>query len=249
MFEQTGERNVDDARDTPGLEGKIEAQRTVYAPAWDRLHQPTSLPPYPHHPRPWHRGSLFGDGPRRALSADQRRQVLARAELERRAGRVTALHVDVVRALLRRLGEDGQCDPTHATLAADVACSERTVRRALAALRAVGLVAWEQRLVRRPWPAGGAGASRAEQTSNAYVLLLPERPVAPREPRRVRPVQLRLSCGGQSGREILPTMIQKGLPALTEAEERRLDAIKAARKAQREAEWLVQQANRWRGRG
>ena len=206
-------------------------------------------PPNLHHPRPWHRGSLFGDGPRKPLSADQRRAWLARADLERRADRLTALHVEVGRFALKRLGEDGQCDPTHATLAADAGTSERTVRRALAALRAVGLIAWEQRLVRRPWPAGGKDATRAEQTSNAYAFLLPDKPVAPPGPRPVRPVQLRLHCGGQSDRETPLDIIQRGLPTLSEADQRRLETIQAARRARREAEWLAQRAERWRGKG
>ena len=41
-------------------------------------------------------------------------------------------------------------------------------------MRACGLVSWERRIVRRPWPAGGKGASRAEQTSNAYALSMPQ---------------------------------------------------------------------------
>ena len=149
-------------------------------------------PPNLCHPRPWHRGGLFTEGPRCPLPADERRAWLARAELERRAGRLTALHVVVAHALLRRLGESGQCDPAHATLATDAGAGERTVRRALAALQAVGLLTWEQRLVRKPWPAGGPGATRAEQTSNAYALLLPGVPVAPRLERRCSAVGL---CG------------------------------------------------------
>ena len=57
---------------------------------------------------------MFGDGPRRPLSADERRTWLARAEVERKAGRLTALHVVIGGYLLRRLGVDGQCDPAHA---------------------------------------------------------------------------------------------------------------------------------------
>lgn len=53
-------------------------------------------------------------------------------------------------SLVRRLGADGRCDPAQATLAADAGCGERTVRRALAALQELRLLAWEQRLVRRP---------------------------------------------------------------------------------------------------
>lgn len=205
--------------------------------------------PCAHHLRPWHRGSQFGEGPRRRLSADDRRGWLARTELERRAGRLTALHVLVGRALLRRLGENGQCDPAHATLAADAGCGARTVRRALAALRAVGLLDWERRLVRRPWPAGGPGASRAEQTSNAYALLLPERPIAPRAECRPRVGRRRPDCDGQGGRETPSQYIPSLLPVLDEATRKRLEAIQATRMAQRQQEWLAQRAERWRMRG
>lgn len=204
--------------------------------------------PNPHHLRPWRRGSHFGEGPRCPLSDDKRRAWAARAELERRAGRLTALHVVVGEMLLRRLGQDGQCDPSHATLAEDAGCSERTVRRALAALAAVGLVGWEKRLVRCAWPAGGAGATRAEQTSNAYELRLPTEAVAPpaeRRPRAVRPV---LDCGGQDDRETPSQYISSVFPTLDEATKVRLDAIKAARTAQRNQEWQLQRAERWRMR-
>ena len=87
---------------------------------------------------------------------------------------------------MRRLGTDGRLDPTHATLAADTSCSDRTVRRATAAMRDVGLLRWQTRLVRASW--------RAEQTSNAYELVptLAAPPVFPRA-----------RCGGHNGRETL----------------------------------------------
>jgi DNA-binding GntR family transcriptional regulator len=59
---------------------------------------------------------------------------------------------------------DGQLDPSHDTIADDVGCCARTVRRALAALKALGLVMWQCRLVRAGW--------RVAQTSNAYLLSL-----------------------------------------------------------------------------
>ncbi len=203
----------------------------------------------PHHPRPWLRGSLFGDGPRRPLSADERRAWMARADGERRAGRLTALHVEIARALLRRLGVNGQCDPAHATLAADAGCDPSSVMRALKALQEVDLVAWERRLVRRPWPAGGLGATRVEQTSNAYELLLPGRPVAPRQERRCSAVRRRSNCDRQVAGETPSQLILRGLPELTEAELLGLKAIQAARWARLDAEWNAKRAERWRGRG
>ena len=205
--------------------------------------------PHPHHPRPWRRGSVFGDGPRRPLSADERRMWLARAEAERKAGRLTALHVVIAGYLLRRLGVDGQCDPAHATLARDAGCDPSSVLRALQALQAVDLVAWERRLVRRPWPTGGAGATRAEQTSNAYELLLPGRPVAPRQERRCVSVRRRPGCNRQPAGETPSQLILRDLPELTEAERVRLKGIQDTRWAQLITEWQDKRAERWHRRG
>lgn len=205
--------------------------------------------PNPYHPRPWRRGSLFGDGPRRPLSVDERRIWLARADGERRAGRLTALHVEVARALLRRLGVDGQCDPAHATLAHDAGCDPSSVLRALKALQGVGLLTWERRLVRRPWPAGGPGATRAEQTSNAYELLFPTRPVAPREERRCSAVRRRPDCDRQTAGETPSQLILRSLPELTEAELTRLQTIQEARRVRLAAEWQAKRVEQWHGRG
>jgi hypothetical protein len=139
--------------------------------------------PSPHHPRPWHRGSIFGEGPRIPRDREQRAVWKARLGLFRRAGRLTALHVEVGLALLRRLGTDGRCEPAHDTLARDAGCGVRTVQRALAALRDCGLAYWVNRLVRAAW--------RAEQTSNAYILTLGPAPDFPAN-----------RCGGQIGSAI-----------------------------------------------
>jgi hypothetical protein len=87
-------------------------------------------------------------------------------------------------ALVRRVGTDGQCDPSHATLAQDAACEPRTVQRATDAMRDLGLIRWQRRLVRAGW--------RTEQTTNAYELVptLAAAPVLPRA-----------ACGGHSVRE------------------------------------------------
>ena len=174
---------------------------------------------------------------------------LARAEAERKAGRLTALHVVIAGYLLRRLGADGQCDPAHATLARDAGCDPSSVLRALQALQAVDLVRWERRLVRRPWPAGGPGASRAEQTSNAYELLLPGRPVAPRQERRCVPMRRRPGCDRQPAGETPSQLILRGLPELTGAELVRLKGVQDTRWARLTTEWHAKRAERWRGRG
>jgi helix-turn-helix protein len=114
------------------------------------------------HPRPWRRGSLFGPGPRRPLDRNERARFRYLLDAHRRAGRLSPSGQIVGTALLRRVGENGQCDPAQATLAADAGCCLRTVKRALAVMRRLGLVCWQMRLVRVGW--------RAEQSSNAYVL-------------------------------------------------------------------------------
>ena len=121
------------------------------------------------HPHPWHRGGVYGAGPRVPLCRERRAVWKARLNLFRRARRITPLFEDIGLALLRRLGTDGRLDPSHRTLAEDVGCDERSVRRALEAFKACGLAIWVNRLVRTGW--------RALQTSNAYALTIGEPPV------------------------------------------------------------------------
>ena len=61
-----------------------------------------------------------------------------------------------------RMSPGGVPWPSHATLAARARCSERTVRRALAIGRKLGLVSWIPRWVPSAW--------RAVRASNRYVL-------------------------------------------------------------------------------
>ena len=139
--------------------------------------------PSPDHPRPWHAGSIFGDGPRLPFTREQRRIWRARLELHCRARAITALHQKIGRALLARLGTDGQLDPAQDTLAADAGCCERTVREALRRFNRLGLVSWLRRLVRT--------RVGVRQTSNAYSLHLGAAPPVSR-------------CGGRTRREISP---------------------------------------------
>jgi hypothetical protein len=111
------------------------------------------------HPRPYRAGSVFGDGPRRALDRDQRARFTFLLNAHYRASRITPKGEKVGLALLKRLGADGRCDPSHETLAGDASCDEKTVRRALDTLKGLGLVRWVNRLLRDGW--------RAAQTSNA----------------------------------------------------------------------------------
>lgn len=151
------------------------------------------------HSRPWHRGSLFGPGPRRPLDREQRARFKFLLRAHARARRISAKCEWVGNALLKRLSTDGQCDPAHETIAADVGCCARTVRRATSAMRALGLLRWRRRLVRVGW--------RCAQTSNSYLLVataaLPD-------------------CGGQTGRETrkesFPPAAPPSLAAIREAQ-------------------------------
>jgi hypothetical protein len=80
----------------------------------------------------------------------------------RRARRLTRAGLDVGEALVKRLGENGRLDPSYACLATDADCDKRTVGRALADTRDLGLLRWTRRLVRN--------GPYVEQTSNAYEL-------------------------------------------------------------------------------
>jgi DNA-binding MarR family transcriptional regulator len=115
-------------------------------------------------PHPWHRTSIFGDGWRRRLDRNQRAKFGYLLKAHTTAGRVTAKGEWVGLALLKHLGADGRCDPSHATSAANARGIEpSTVNDALKAMRRCGLVTWQQRLVR--------AGQRVRQTSNAYALL------------------------------------------------------------------------------
>src|SRR3954453_20816677 len=123
------------------------------------------------HPRPWHRGSIFGDGHRVPMDREHRAVWKARVEIHRKAGRITDGGSYVALALIKRLGTDGRCDPSHQTLSDDSGESIDTVKRALKALYVLGMVDWARRLIR-------AGV-KVWQTSNSYLLALGQAAVLP----------------------------------------------------------------------
>jgi hypothetical protein len=125
-----------------------------------------TAPAAPHSPAA--KGSSYGDGPRRPLDREQRARFRFLLGAHCRSGNLTDKGAKVGEALLKRLSADGRCDPSHDTLAADVCastgkCCARTVRRALATMKRLGLLLWQQRIVR-------VGPS-VSQTSNAYALI------------------------------------------------------------------------------
>jgi hypothetical protein len=117
-------------------------------------------------PRPWHRTSIFGDGPRRCLDREQRAQFKSKLKLQRRPGRLTIAAAEVGKVLVDMLGSDGRLDPSHETLAARAAVHVETVRRALDQLHQFGFVAL---IIRRIARFGSA----VRQVSNAYALAVP----------------------------------------------------------------------------
>jgi hypothetical protein len=152
------------------------------------------------HPRPWHRGSVFGDGHRVPMDRERRAVWKARVEIHRRAGALTDGGSYVALALLKRLGTDGRCDPSHQTLADDSGESIDTVKRALKALHKLGMIDWLRRVCR--------AGRRIWQTSNSYILALcqPVNPVLAFAKRLVG------RCEGDSARETTKCEIYKGLP-------------------------------------
>jgi len=135
--------------------------------------------------RPWHRGSVFGPGRRQPLDRNGKARWRYLAHCHIRASRIGPKGAWALELLPDYLARDGRCDPSHARLAADAGISVSAVADALADAKALGLLDWERRLVRNGW--------RAEQTSNAYVLLLPgEGEGGPPPPRLPVPKPLKL---------------------------------------------------------
>lgn len=107
---------------------------------------------------------------------------------EHRAGNLTRAERDVALTLATYRDRGGIAWPAHATLAARVRCSVRTVQRALAQAQRLGLVRWTARRVRAGW--------RSLQTSNVYRLVQPIAPVRA----GMRSPASRVVTGGHSGR-------------------------------------------------
>jgi Helix-turn-helix domain len=88
---------------------------------------------------------------------------------EFRAGNLTRAARDVLLTLHSYRGHGGVAWPSQVTLGERANCDERTVRRALAAARDLGLVHWTERRVRAGW--------RWLRTSNLYRFVVPVAPV------------------------------------------------------------------------
>lgn len=124
------------------------------------------------------------------MSAPTACQWTRRVWAEFDGGLLTRAARDVMLTLRTFRGAGGQCWPSHATLANRAACDVRTVQRALAQGRHLGLVDWIERRVRKGW--------RWLRTSNRYTFQTPETPIDPelKLRRRVIPATNRHSAGG-----------------------------------------------------
>jgi Helix-turn-helix domain len=152
------------------------------------------------HLRPWHRGSIFGDGHRMPMDRERRAVWKARVEIWRRGGALTDGMSYVALALIKRLGADGRCDPSHQTLADDSGESIDTVKRALKALHGLGLVDWLRRLIRE--------GTRVRQMSNSYFLTLGQ----PVNPVLALAKKLAGRCEGDSARGTTKCEINRARP-------------------------------------
>jgi Helix-turn-helix domain len=180
------------------------------------------------HPRPYHRASHFGPGPRIPMDRERRAVWKAQIEVHRRAGRITDGQAQVGVALVRRLGQDGRCDPSHQTLAHDSGESISTVQRALKALAGCGLVSWTRRIIRDGW--------RACQTSNAYLLTVGKPPA-------IRPS----ACDGQSDQGTKKdrySSVQPAAAAASQADQQALERLAKQRQAAFDAAWIGRRQGR-----
>lgn len=81
----------------------------------------------------------------------------------RRRGHLTEAQLKVMLELPGWFNrESGQCDPSHETIAARADVCVKTVQRALAAAKRLGLIGWDQRAIRLP--------GETIQITNQYVL-------------------------------------------------------------------------------
>ena len=141
------------------------------------------------------------------------------------AQNLTRASRDVLLTLATYRGPGGNAWPAHATLAARVGCSVRTVQRALARAAELGLVAWTERRVRAGW--------RWLRTSNVYRLLTPASAV------ENRPRAMRLATTGQKERGVENKKNKQALRAMLEAAAKLPDLLAARR---REIELRLQTA-------
>lgn len=150
---------------------------------------------------------------------------------------ITAADHDVAMALAYRLGAAGRCDPTRETIATAARCCLRTAARALARLRACGLVEWTRRIVRT--------REGARQTSSAFRLTLANLATAARRiargpegqkgPGPFNRMEKKEEAGERSDLEAARQMAAEATKSLPQITRERLAIVAPPRPTQQEA--------------
>lgn len=157
----------------------------------------------------WRKTALFGPGPCTPLDRNARARFLFLVRQHRRPNGLSSGHHKVAEALVRLLGPDGRLDPSHSFLATLAAVSVDTVQRALERLRGLGLLVWQQRLIRC--------GREVRQTSNAYAIT-PDGA----EPQIAAPVEIGLIKKASN-------TVERVAPELQLATQRVLEAVRVRR--------------------
>ncbi|MGI4793650.1 MAG: helix-turn-helix domain-containing protein [Janthinobacterium lividum] len=176
------------------------------------------------------------DPPRNALDRGQRHVWRRRVVAEARAGNLPGKAILTAEAMLACMGEGGELYPSHQALAEKAGVGLRTVARHLDRMSELGLIRKHRRLVRMPWPEGGRGAVRVQQTSNAYEVLFPMRTLCDRPPLRLR-VNGRVNTGCHSGPEESGSRFIPAPEMDRTAAIRALEAVRVARSAALARQW------------
>lgn len=149
---------------------------------------PISLPVPPQkepHPRPWRKGSLFGEF-RRPIDRNDRVRIIAAAEaLERRTklpgkrdGVIGQSGLAILRALLFHFldPKSGQLDPSYKQMRTQTTFCMQTISQALKRLAASGILEIQRRMTRRwifvrnPFTGLFERRDHVEQCTNAYMV-------------------------------------------------------------------------------
>ncbi len=178
------------------------------------------------------------DPPRNRLDRGQRHVWRRRVVAEARAGNLPGKAILTAEALLACMGEDGKLYPSHQALANKAGVGLRTVARHLDRMGELGLIRKYHRLVRMPWPEGGRGAVRVQQTSNAYEVLFPARAVNDYPPLRL-PLSRPANTACHSGNEETESRFIPAPEMDRVAAMRALEAVRVARSAALTRQWCT----------
>jgi Helix-turn-helix domain len=116
----------------------------------------------------YRRAATFEIGPRRPLTRREKDAAKARyEELRKTEPGFTPFFAIILSWLVDRVGYDGRCDPSHATIAEKTGTSVATVKRAIAKGRELGLISATMRVIRV--------AGRVLQRTSAYLFPPPRK--------------------------------------------------------------------------